>query len=158
MKKGFTLIETIAVLLLVGILAAATLISLLPMTAGLQQVRANTASAQKARLAMARLAWEFTTISNIVSSGPTAITYEFLLPNSDNTWYVARRHSLSWGGAGTPLVLQDVADNVSATLSDDVANFNLDYAAGPPLAIDVTLQSLLGGNTYSNRIVPRNIH
>ena len=122
MKKGFTLIEVIATLLLVAILAVSMVISLLPMTQGLMQVRANTGTAQKARLAMSRIAREFTTISNVVSSGSSAITYDFLVPSGN--WYATLRHTLSWNG--DELLLEGVP------LCDDVAGFDLDidYAAG----------------------------
>ena len=55
MKTGFTLVEMAATLLLVGILAVSVTISLLPMSQALMQVRDNSAAAQKARLAMARI-------------------------------------------------------------------------------------------------------
>ncbi len=156
MNKGFTLIEIAATLLLVAILATSVIISLLPMSQALMQVRDNTAAAQKARLAMARIAWEFTTITNIVSSSSSSISYHFLV-SSDVHSYATHYHSLSWGGDGTDLMLQDDSDGITAPLSDDVANFSLTYMAGPPLVIQVVLESRAGGNSYSNRIVPRNI-
>ena len=80
MKKGFTLIELIATLLLVALVGLSAVISMLPMAEGLMQIRDNAGAAQKARLALARISREFTTISGVVSSGPHAITYDFLLP------------------------------------------------------------------------------
>ena len=150
MKKGFTLIEVIATLLLVAILAVSVAISLLPMTQGLMQVRDNAAAAQKARLAMARLTRELTTISNVVSSGSGGIMYDFLVPAGN--WYATRTHTVSWSGTpGAPLLLEGVP------LSDDVANFSLSYAPGPPPVIDIVLQSQVGGNVFSTRIAPRNM-
>ena len=156
MKNGFTLLELAATLLLVGILAVSVTISLLPMSQALMQVRDNTVAAQKARLAMARIAWEFTTITNILASGPSAISYEFLASSAPHS-YSTRRHTLSWSGNNAPLLLQDDDAGLSAPLSDDVADFNLSYVAGPPLAIQIVLASRAGGNVFSNRIVPRNI-
>ena len=150
MKTAFTLIEVVATLLLVAILAVSVAISLLPMAQGLMQVRDNTAAAQKARLAMARIAREFTTITNVVSSGSGAITYDFLVPNGN--WYAVRRHTLSWSGsAGAPLLLEGVP------LSDDVANFSLSYAPGPPPVIGILLQSQEGGQAFRTGIAPRNM-
>ena len=156
MKNGFTLLEMTATLLLVGILAVSVTISLLPMSQALMQVRDNTVAAQKARLAMARIAWEFTTITNLVSSGPSSISYQFLVSSGSHS-YATRHHTLSWGGTGADLLLQDDTAGLSAPLSDDVAHFGLTYEAGPPLIIQVVLESRAGGNSYSNRIVPRNI-
>ena len=154
MKMGFTLIEIVATLLLVALLAVSAVISMLPMTQGLMQVRDNVAAAQKARLALARLSREFTTISEVVSSGPHAITYDFLVPAG--AWYATVRHTLSWSGTpGDPLLLEGVA------LSDDVADFSLNLydAAGAPTnwVLDVVLRSQVGIHAFSNTIVPRNI-
>ncbi len=155
--NGFTLIETIAVLLLVAILAMSAFVSLLPMTEALQQMRANAAAAQKARLAMARICREFTTITAVAESGPASIRYAFLLPAGADA-YVTHQHTLSWAGGGASLMLQDNDGGRAEALSDDVADFQLTYAAGPPLVIHVRLQSQAGGNVFSNRVVPRNIH
>jgi prepilin-type N-terminal cleavage/methylation domain-containing protein len=154
MKKGFTLIEIIAVLLLVSMLALSAFISLLPMSQALLQVRENTAAAQKARLAMARIAREFTTIARVVSIGPSTITYDFLVPSGN--WYVTRRHTLAWNGTpGHPLMLEGVP------LTDDVQAFALNAydAPGSPTnwVIDVRLQGRRGNLAFSNSIAPRNM-
>ncbi len=149
MKKGFTMIEMIATLLLVAILAVSVVISLLPMAQGLMQVRDNAAAAQKARLAMARVSREFTTITNVVSSSSSAITYDFLVPAG--AWYATLRHTVALNG--DELQLEGIP------LCDNVAGFHLAYASGFPAVIDVvlTMAGELGGNAYSNHIVPRNI-
>ncbi|MGD9613218.1 MAG: type II secretion system protein J [Kiritimatiellia bacterium] len=156
MKNAFTLIEVIATLLLVAILAVSVAISLLPMTQGLMQVRANAATAQKARLAMSRIAREFTTITAVVSSSSDEITYDFLVPAGN--WYATLRHTLS--RSGDELLLNGIP------LCDDVADFdlNLDYTAGAPypaIGVLLSLQSVVGDDTYatsySNQIAPRNM-
>ena len=150
MKKGFTLIETIAVLLLVAILALSMLISLLPMTQALAQIRANSGAARKARLAMARISREFTTITNVVSGGSgSSMTYDYLIGHSN--WYAARRHTVSL--SGDQLMLQGVP------LADKVASFNLNYTPGPPPVIDVvlTMSGDVGGDSFSSSLAPRNM-
>ena len=154
MKKGFTLIELIATLLLVALVGLSAVISMLPMAEGLMQIRDNAGAAQKARLALARISREFTTISGVVSSGPNAITYDFLVPAG--AWYATVRHTLSWSGTpGDPLLLEGVP------LTDDVADFALAIfdAPGPATnwVVAVVLQSQVGSQAFSNRIVPRNI-
>ncbi len=154
MKTGFTLIEILATLVLVAVLAVSLVISLLPMTEGLMQVRANADAAQKARLAMARLSREFTTITNVASWSAHAIHYDFLV--SSGAWHATRSHTLAWSGTpGDPLLLEGVA------LSDDVADFSLNLydAAGAPTnwVLDVVLRSQVGIHAFSNTIVPRNI-
>ena len=156
MKTGFTLIETIAVLLLVAILAVSVGISVLPMSQALMQVRANAAAAQKARLALARVAREFTTITNVVASASDGITYDFLVPADG--WYTTVRRSLTWSGDELRL------DGVP--LCDDVDAFDLSLetvagTAAPAIVIALRLRNDVGDAAYTtsftNRIVPRNI-
>ena len=154
MKNGFTLIEILATLVLVAVLAVSLVISLLPMTEGLMQVRANADAAQKARLAMARLSREFTTITNVASWSAHAIHYDFLV--TSGAWHATRSHTLAWSGTpGDPLLLEGVP------LTDDVADFALAVYDAPGAAtnwvVAVALQSQVGIHAFSNRIVPRNI-
>ena len=156
MKKGFTLIELTATLLLVAIMGVSLVISLLPMSEALMQVRANASAAQKARLAMSRITAEFITITNVLTGGSSAISYRFLTPDGLKA-YAVHAHTLVWGGAGTDLVLRDDADGRAEALTDDVADFQLTYDVGPPLVIHVALQSEVGVNAFSNSVVPRDI-
>ncbi len=158
MKKGFTLIEMVATLLLVAILAVSVAISLLPMAQSLMQVRDNASTVQKARLAMSRMSREFTTITNVVAGDSHSISYVFLDPSA-----TPHPRTLSWGGApGDPLQLEGVS------LSDDVSDFELRYyaevGASPQSSwqadsriIEVLLRSQAVGTVYTNHIVPRNI-
>ena len=157
---GFTLIEIAATLLLVAVLGVSLVISLLPMTEGLMQVRVNAHAAQKARLAMARISREFTTITNVASFGPTAIAYDYLVPAGAT--FAARRHVLSW--SGSELRLQ--AADAGGALCDEVGLFALTRddshgADAPVFTVVLRLQNAMAGDlvstTFSNRIVPRNM-
>lgn len=158
MNKGFSLLEVIAVLLLLGVLALSATISMLPITEGLFQARENAQSAQKTQFAMIRMVREFTTITNVAASDARSITYDFLDPSG-----ASFRHSLAWAGnAGDPLLLENVP------LSDDVGAFELRYYAAPGSAaeaawgadmriIEVVLENVQGNHRYTNRIAPRNL-
>ncbi len=157
MKKGFTLIELIVVLLLFSLLTLASIIALLPMVEGFFMVRQNTEAAQRTQLTMGRLMVEMQTITNVVSSGSQTITYDFLDPAG-----VPHRRVLAWAGSGAPLTLNNVV------LSDDVGSFELRYLAHPTGSrttswqpqsrmIEVVLASARGGDIYTNRVRPRNI-
>lgn len=152
-QHGFSLIEAIAVLLLVGILATTVVISLLPMVQGLTQVQENTETSQKARLAMARISRELTTVTNIVALSSSAITYQFLVPAGAST-YAALQHTISWNGSsGSPVLLEGVP------LVDRVDDLQFTAIAGDPLALDValTLHNGVGVDLFAMRIIPRNI-
>lgn len=157
-RSGFTLVETIAVLLLMSVLALSIFIALIPVSEGLAQARENSDIAQKTHLAMARLFRELTTITNVVQSGPALLSYDYLDPAG-----VSHRRTLNWtGNAGDPLLLNNVP------LADDVNMFALRYFAGdggaPAAAwssaapvVEIELQVRGGGIVYTNRIAPRNI-
>ena len=155
MKTAFTMIEVIATLLLVAVLALSVAISLLPMAQGLMQVRANADTAQKARLAMSRISRELTTVTNVAALGASDITYDFLVPVG--SWYAVRRHTLAWDG--TVLTLQEGGGPV-VPLSDDVAQFDVHLRTTPGAdmpTIDVVLLSRETGTVFSNAIAARNV-
>lgn len=157
MNKGFTLIEVIAVLLLVGVLVLASTIALLPMVEGFMQVGANVDAAQKSQFAMGRMVRELTSGSNVVAATQQSVIYDFLDPAG-----VTHRRTLAWGGAGTALTLDGVA------LCDDVGQFQLRYYARPDGApaytwtagakiIEIVLGTASTSDVYTNRVRLRNL-
>ena len=157
MNRGYTLIELVAVLLLLGVLAASTAVSLVPVAEGLMHVRQSARAMQKTRLAIVRLSREFTTIANITASGPRDLTYEFLDSSG-----APQQRTLSWGGApGDDLTLNNVP------LTDDVAFFELRYYSHGGsaqsawstncLIIEMVLTNQTANYGFINRIAPRNL-
>ena len=159
MKRGFTLIELVAVLLLVGVLVASSVVSLIPVAEGLVQARQNATALRKSRLAFARLSREFAAITNVSLGGPHTIQYVFL--DSARTLYL---RSLTWSGPpGEPLMLS------GRPLTDDVGDFRLRYYDRPDGAgyasswstntrlVEVQLQSLATGDSLALRLSPRNV-
>lgn len=157
MNRGYTLIEVVAVLLLLGVLAASTAVSLVPVAEGLLQVRRSARAMQKSRLAIVRLSREFTTITNVTASGPRDLAYEFLDPSG-----ATQPRTLSWGGApGDDLTLNGVP------LTDDVGFFELRYYPHGGAAqaawstncqlIELVLTNQTADFGFINRIAPRNL-
>lgn len=160
-QSGFTLIEVVAVLVLIGVLAVSTVVSLLPMAEGFVLARRNADAARKAQHAMGRITGEFTTITNVLSGTGNAITYDFL--EASGGAFLPRRRTLA--RSGPALLLDGIA------LSDDVGHFELRYyddsdpsatprsswVGGTSRLIEVILESAASGDRYTNRIAPRNI-
>jgi len=158
MKQGYTLIETVAVFLLMAVMVLSVAVSLVPMSEGFSQTVLNSDSAQKAMLACARITSEFMTITNIVSGNARSLTYDLLDPDG-----IGVRRTLSWSGSpGDFLLLDDVP------LSDDVARFELHYAQtpeSPPQPVWFSEARMIGfrmdtrqtTTIYSNRVAPRNL-
>jgi prepilin-type N-terminal cleavage/methylation domain-containing protein len=74
-KKGFTLLEVIVSLVLIGIIAAIAGIGLVQITEGYVLARKNAETVQKAQIAMTRMIKELGSIMTISSSSATSITY-----------------------------------------------------------------------------------
>jgi prepilin-type N-terminal cleavage/methylation domain-containing protein len=158
MKRGFSLVEMIAVLLLLAVLGVSAFISLIPMTEAMMQSRTAVGSVHKINLAGERLSSEFLTITNVAAGGSRFITFDFLDPNGRTT-----RHAVSWSGVpGESLMLEGIP------LSDDVRSFELRYYADPDATaqsqwfsdarlIEIVLHSLRSEWCYTNRVVPRNL-
>lgn len=100
-QSGFSLIETTAVLLLVGILAAAASGAIIIFAQAFTTAVRSTELAGKMQSAMARLTHDFAVISDVSSGNGTALTYQSRNPTGTLEW-----HTLSWSGtSGASLML-----------------------------------------------------
>lgn len=177
-QKGFTLIEVIVTLVLVGITAVLAGMWIVSVVNGYIFTKMNADTTQKAQLAMTRLAKEFVNINSITSASGSEITYT-RLDSSLNTIgpFTIRVQN------GDKLQLVDGSGNV-ATLTDGVnsGDFSLRYCnddldnsgnqtcatdwpttgtgAGTRRIIEITL-IITGANntpsTFVKRVVPRNV-
>lgn len=171
-EKGFTLIEVIVTLILVGITAALAGIWIVSVANGYIFARTNASVSQKAQLALNRLTKEFSAIQtvNIANTNGTQITYTRTRVTGGTPGTVSV--VLSWGGiSGNPLQL-NVAGAGAQTLTDSVSSFALAYCDSPNSAscpatwsatsriIEITLTLTAGNNTpvtFTRRVTPRNI-
>jgi prepilin-type N-terminal cleavage/methylation domain-containing protein len=154
---GFTLVEMLGAMVLVGMLAAFTGMLLAPMARTFLNTREAARLMQDSQLAMARIARELTTVSNVVSSSSTAIEYDTL--DSEG---LSHRRTLAWSGTDGPLLLD------GHTLFGALHRFELSYMdtveADPEISwdsestiIEVVLDLGVAGSVYTNRLYPRNI-
>ncbi len=156
-RHGMTLIEMVAVLLLLGILALSLVLAVVPVTQGLLMARCSVNASQKSHLALTRLVREFTGITNVVSGTGQSLVYDF----ADSAG-VGHRRTVNWN-AGGALTLDGVP------LSDDVAAFALRYYAEPGgtaqnnwsaamRMVEIILQSdSVGGVVFTNRVYLRGL-
>lgn len=167
-QNGFTLIEMLMSLVLLGIMGALAGLGLTQYTEGIVFATANAATAGKSQLAMQRLTKEFTAIKSVTSGAASAITF-----TSQHGSGVDRNYTLSVQGSAN-LVLHDNASGAPATediLTDQVSSFSLAYYdaynsapavtwSGTSRIIEVTL-SLAGASnntvTFTTRVTPRNL-
>lgn len=159
-RHGFTLVEMIAVLLLVSLLSAVAGMGMVPITRGFIAARENTQAAEKVQVAMSRIVRDLHFVTDVSAGSASSITYQ--APDSAG---VQAWSTLSWAGsAGDPVLLDGL------TLLDGVASFQLAYvryAAGAEVSgstwsaaargIDITIVlDNAGATTFRSRVYPRN--
>lgn len=155
-RGGYTLIELVAVLLLVGILAIGFVLAVVPVTEGMLLLRRHTGTVQKAQHFFNRMNRELIAATNVVSGSAQTLVFDRLGEGGNS-----QRRTLNWDG-GAVVTLNTVP------LYDDTASFALRYyetPAGTPQAnwsgatrlIEIVLQSKAGsGILYTNRVYMRN--
>lgn len=163
-EKGFTLIEVIVTLVLVGITAALAGMWIVSVANGYVFAKMNASTVQKAQLAMTRLTKEFSAIQSVTASSSTGITF---IRTDSALSSVPIAVSLS--GNALQLNVNSTGNNI---LTDTVSSFALTYCDNANSAscpstwsstskiINITLV-LTGANntasTFTQRVTPRNL-
>jgi prepilin-type N-terminal cleavage/methylation domain-containing protein len=128
-QAGFTLIEMIASLAIVAILAAIAGIGLVRITEGFTLSRTAAEMAQKTQLAMARMEKEFNQITEVSTGSSLSIRFDSF--HADEAVDTIRSFSISWNGtAGDDLLLSchDCTGGIQTEpLVDQVTAFAIDY-------------------------------
>lgn len=155
-EKGFTLIEVIVALILLGIVSAIAGMGFVVVAKGYVFAKLNSEMVEKGQTAITRMVKELgdCTITAGNPTNPTSITFD---RRSDGT-----THTFSWAGTpGNPLVL-DLSNN-NDTLIDNVNGFALAYydnagnivAAAAASQVEITMQLIAADNsiqTFTNRV------
>ena len=158
-QAGFTLIETIVVLILVGIIAVFAGMGITSVMEGYLLTKMNAETTQKGQVALTRLVKELTVISSVDSGASSATTITFTSYKQG----IAGTHVVSW--IGDNLLLD------GDILTDHVSGFDLGYYdsyngakqctwASTRKMVEVTL-SIRGAkdviSVFTDRVAPRNL-
>lgn len=158
-ENGFTLIEVIVTLLLVGITAALAGMWIVSVANGYVFTKMNMDTTQKAQLAMARMTKEFQAISSVTAATANGINYSKpILPSGSIS------ATLSFTGNLLQINGDTLTDEVSAfTLAycDDVTSTSCPTAWSSTSRIIVITLTLRGAanvqSTFTQRVAPRNL-
>jgi len=142
-RRTFSLVELVAVLTIVGILAAVAGTTFAAMAKGFTTARDNTDTIQKAQLAVTRLEKEFSfvTAAPTLAGGGTSATYTTEYP-----WETSASRTVSWNGTPGASLLLD-AD----ILVDNVQSFLVSNTAANVVEVTLTLD-VAGGLTFTTSI------
>ena len=166
-NSGFTLIEMIAVLVIVGVLAAVAGMGIVKAAQAFAFNNEATALAQKAELTMERLRRSLENLTNITSASSSSIALQRLRGES----IISESYSLS----GNNLIVNSSEDGAgSNTLTDLVSSFsmaykladNTEWTHGTHLLEDlarIEVSLVMSGPsgssmTFANHVVPRNTY
>ena len=156
-EAGFTLIEIIVTLVLVGILSVFAGLFMTTYLNGYFMVKNNTETAMKAQMALDRISLELKDISPVSVSVPSPVSV--LTPNTLITYTNQAGAVRTIQRLGSNIYLTTIANNV---LIDNVDNFQLsatyrnvyNVAANDVAFIDIGF-TVSGYNPFSTRIFPR---
>lgn len=116
-ETGFTLIEMIASLLILGVLATYLSLGVAQVIKGFFSARDNAETALVAQTVLTRLSKEFSSIDQVSAGSKTSITYSMVKNGSS-----IAGQTLSWAGtANAPLYLN------GSILTEQVKDFELTY-------------------------------
>ena len=161
-ERGFTLIEVIVTLILVGITAAMAGMWIVSVANGYVFAKKNMETTQKAQLTLTRLEKEFKLIStiNLANTNSTKITYSRL----NNSGVTITDQTVALSGSLLKLNNDTLTNNVSAfTLSycDDVTSTSCPSAWSSTSRIILITLTLTGADnvqsTFTQRVAPRNL-
>lgn len=165
MKKeaGFTLIEVIASLIIIGIITVFAGMAIVTGVKGYVFARDNASISQKAQLAMTRMSRELMELTNVTTADASRVTYERL--NGVYTIYV-EDNKIKIASGGSPSGGDELVDYVSSfalTCNPDT-NGNSTWSIGNDIQslyaikinLDLTRSDGSSDVTFSTTVNPRN--
>lgn len=142
-QKGFSLIEVIAVLVLVGVMAAIAGMGIVKGVQGYLFAKSNAALSEKANMAIARINRELLECYNCTGTAGSSVTYPFINPLGER--------SFSLDAAGSVKINEDV-------LINNVNLFSMTYADDGSIIVNMNITSPYSTTpiAFSTNVHPRN--
>jgi len=156
-EKGFTLLEMILVLTLLGVMGAVAGMGIVSAVEGLVYTRLNATTLQKGQMAVARLTKEFKNISSVTSAGSTFITFSAYKEG------VLGTHTVAVAGNTLTLdadVLTDQLNGFDLGFYDSYGSAKQTTWTSSRRIIEITIRLTGAGGVVSefkDRVTPRNL-
>ena len=163
--KGFTLIEVVMTLILVGIIAGMAGLWIVKVTEGYIFTKMNADTVQKAQLAMERLTKEFSAIQTVTGSSGGQISYTRTDDALGSVPVTVSVNSdllqINMNNGGNVTLIDDV-NSFSLSYCNDDLNNTLCYSSWTTASKIIQLSLTVSGAentplTFMKRITPRNV-
>jgi len=160
--RGFTLLEIVVTLILVGILATIAGLGISSGVRGYQFARENSELAQKGQVAMARLIKELTFLSAVSLAEANTLNFTAVRQGGNET------HTIGWAAGSTNLLLDgrvltdhlDPEAGLQLRFSDSPEGTQFDTWTAERRIIEITLRLRGADNTvtvFTARVAPRGL-
>jgi len=165
--KGFTLIEIIVTLLLVGILAALGGLGIVQATKGYITVKENSEITQKVQLAMTRITREIVEMNDIPSTPSSTVLPIKNVTQLDSSNNMVGNRTIGLSNNTIKMAFAGNSLDNGDVLTDNISSLNFTYYSGNATwtygsninllsAIDVSITLIEPNMTFTTRVVPRN--
>jgi len=166
-QKGFTLVEIVVTLLLVGLLAAIGGMGIVQAVQGYLTVKENATATQKAQLAMSRITREIIEMNDMTSAPNSTVLPIKNITQVDSANNLVGNRIIGLSGNAVKIALGGNSLADGDILIDNVSNLNFTYYSGNTTwtygnninllsAVDVSLSLTKPNMTFTTRVVPRN--
>jgi prepilin-type N-terminal cleavage/methylation domain-containing protein len=156
-NHGFTLVEMIVVLVMIGIIATAAGIGVLSVVEGFVYAKGNVAIVQKGQMAMAKLVRELNHLNSVHAAGPTSISFSSYRDGVLNDHTIALAgNMITYDGD----ILTDQVENLTLGYYDTYDGSQETTWAAARRVIEITIALTEAGGEvleFTERVRPRNL-
>lgn len=152
-QKGFSLIEMIAVLVLVGIMAAVAGMGIVQGIQGYLFAKSNASLSEKANMAIARINRELLECYNCSGTAGSSVLYPVNIINP-----LGRRSFLLEDGSVKIMEIAESGSSTTDVLIDNVNSFSMTYDADGSITVNMNVTSPYSTTpiAFSTNVHPRN--
>lgn len=167
-ERGFSLVEIIIVMILIGIMGSLALMGIMPAVQGMVFTKANAVTTQKGQITITKLIKEFNNINGVLAgANATSVVFTSIKSGADGKPEVRERSVIY---ANNKLYFNNAGSTQGDILTDKVSDFKLHYykvnsavdqgswlASTRVIEIKLVLMSNDTPVEFTARVRPRNI-
>lgn len=163
-EKGFSLVEIIVVMILIGIMGTLAVMGIIPAVQGMVFTKVNAETTQKGQIAITKLIKEFNNINGVLEANATSVVFTSIKSGIEGD------RSVIYTNTNNTLYFNNAGATQGDILTDEVSDFKLYYykvnsavdqgswlASTRVIEIKLVLTSNDTPVEFTARVRPRNI-